>query len=240
MAPKKYVASFSKPKWARAVGTSPDPDIPPYPEHLYQVAREWVAEKASLKIIVEKSFDDSVIEHFDLQNFFKGLEFYANMTYKTNKDLQTIISTIKGVRIILDRKRLASILGIPGTKNLLTNHPQGQFPKSFSSCSCLFLWAQTRSKGGCFREVIKYFYNCGYLLDEENQVWVPHSKEDRLQECNAAGFRSIKKTTHTGLGASSSQQVEGDGEANESNNPSYVEEDKADAQNTILIDAVQT
>ncbi|KAI5681284.1 hypothetical protein M9H77_02511 [Catharanthus roseus] len=44
-------------------------------------------------------------------------EFYANMIHKMEKDLETIISTIKGVRIILDRERLASILGIQNEEN---------------------------------------------------------------------------------------------------------------------------
>ncbi|KAI5652322.1 hypothetical protein M9H77_29509 [Catharanthus roseus] len=47
-------------------------------------------------------------------------EFYTNMTHKTNKDPQTIISIVKGVRIILDSEHLASILGIPDTGNSVT------------------------------------------------------------------------------------------------------------------------
>ncbi|KAI5681686.1 hypothetical protein M9H77_02914 [Catharanthus roseus] len=99
-------------------------------QSISQVAREWVVETASLRIIVEKSLDESVIEHFDLQNLFRRLgwvpfirilddyypdlvqEFYANITHKTNKDLQNIISTVKRVRIILDRECLATILWI--------------------------------------------------------------------------------------------------------------------------------
>ncbi|KAI5664173.1 hypothetical protein M9H77_23496 [Catharanthus roseus] len=46
-------------------------------------------------------------------------EFYANMTHKTDKDLQIITSTIKGVRIILHRERLLSILGILGNGNIV-------------------------------------------------------------------------------------------------------------------------
>lgn len=33
-------------------------------------------------------------------------EFYANMLHKNDKDLQTIITMVKGVRIILDRERV--------------------------------------------------------------------------------------------------------------------------------------
>lgn len=41
------------------------------------------------------------------------------MFHKTNKDLFTIISTVKGVRI-LDRERLASILGIRDEETTVT------------------------------------------------------------------------------------------------------------------------
>lgn len=82
------------------------------------------------QLIVEKSFDKNVVEHLGLTILFGSLgwkpflhisgvyysdlvrEFYANMFHKTDKDLSTIISIVKGVRIILDRERLASILGI--------------------------------------------------------------------------------------------------------------------------------
>ncbi|KAI5676554.1 hypothetical protein M9H77_07504 [Catharanthus roseus] len=39
---------------------------------------------------------------------------------------------------------------------------------------------------------------------QQNQVLIPPSKEDRMRDRNLAGFRSIQKTTQTGLGASSS------------------------------------
>ncbi|KAI5652315.1 hypothetical protein M9H77_29502 [Catharanthus roseus] len=87
-------------------------------------------------IEIEQNFP--VIDHFDLQNLFRGFgsvhllylssdyypnlvqEFYANMTHKTNKDLQTTVSTVKGVRIILDRERLETILAIQESGNLVT------------------------------------------------------------------------------------------------------------------------
>ncbi|KAI5681711.1 hypothetical protein M9H77_02939 [Catharanthus roseus] len=47
-------------------------------------------------------------------------EFYANMLHKMDKDLPTIISHIKGVRIVLERDRLASILGILENGNTVT------------------------------------------------------------------------------------------------------------------------
>ncbi|KAI5653321.1 hypothetical protein M9H77_30508 [Catharanthus roseus] len=257
MAPKKSIASSSKPKWAHVVGTSPDPNIPPFPKHLSHMAREWVANRASLKIIVEISINEWVIDNFDIQNLFKGLgwvllirlsghyypnlvpEFYANMTHKTNKECQTIVLTIKGLRIILDRERLVTVLGIPDNENQiivdsnrktiiedldwnfdtesfrdsatgirpLQNHTREQFPKSSSSCSCLFLWAHAYSEG------------CDFSEDEENKVWIPPSEEDRLRDHSAGGFQPIKKTTQTGIGASSSQLVEDDDEVNESYNP---------------------
>ncbi|KAI5668913.1 hypothetical protein M9H77_18766 [Catharanthus roseus] len=53
-------------------------------------------------------------------------------------------------------------------------------------------------------------------------------------------FRSIKKTTQTGLGASFSQPAEDDDEADESYNPLDDEEDETGAQNRVLMDAFQT
>lgn len=47
-------------------------------------------------------------------------EFHANMFHKTNKDPSTIISMVKGVRIILDRERLTSILGITDEETTIT------------------------------------------------------------------------------------------------------------------------
>ncbi|KAI5667374.1 hypothetical protein M9H77_17227 [Catharanthus roseus] len=241
MVPKKSVASSLKSKWARVAGTLPDPEILPYPEHLSQVACEWITERASFKTIVEKSFDESVIEYFNLENIFRGLgwvplqhiygnyypelvrEFYANMTNKTNKDLQTIISTVKRVRIVHDREHPAAGNG-PSL-----NHPRGQLLESSSSCSCLFLWAHTRLNGGGLSEVrIIDIY-----LDEKNQVWIPPSEEDRIRDRNPVGFCSVKKTTQTGMGPSSSKLIEDNDKADESYNPSDNEEDEANAKNSL-------
>ncbi|KAI5680962.1 hypothetical protein M9H77_02189 [Catharanthus roseus] len=101
-------------------------------------AQKWVANRESLKIVIEKSFDVPVIEHFNLEHLFERWvgylffaflvqfypnlvrEFSANMLYRTDKGLETIISTIKGVRIILTRERLASILAIPDEGTIVT------------------------------------------------------------------------------------------------------------------------
>lgn len=48
------------------------------------------------------------------------LEFYATMLHKIDNDLPTIISTVKVVRIILDRARLATFLGIRDEGNMVT------------------------------------------------------------------------------------------------------------------------
>ncbi|KAI5676236.1 hypothetical protein M9H77_07186 [Catharanthus roseus] len=142
MAPKKAVASSSKSKSkrARVEVTSPDPTpyAHPFPEHLMYSAWEWLTDRASLNMIVEKSFDEEVIEHFRLESLFRGLgwvpllrlsgdyypnlvrEFYVNILHKMDKDLPTIISHVKGVRIILEKGRLTSILGIPNNGNIVT------------------------------------------------------------------------------------------------------------------------
>ncbi|KAI5657924.1 hypothetical protein M9H77_26717 [Catharanthus roseus] len=60
------------------------------------------------------------------------------------------------------------------------------------------------------------------VVDKENQVWIPPSEEDRLRDRNPIDFCKIKKTTQTGLGASSSQSVDDDDdddEVNHSYNP---------------------
>lgn len=54
---------------------------------------------------------------------------------------------------------------------------------------------------------------------------IPPSEEDLLKERNLASFCSIKKTTKTGIGASSSQLDDEDEEADESYNPSDDEID---------------
>ncbi|KAI5652884.1 hypothetical protein M9H77_30071 [Catharanthus roseus] len=52
-------------------------------------------------------------------------------------------------------------------------------------------------------------------------------------------FSQNKDNTQISLGASSSEPIEDDDEANESDNPSDDEEDEVDAQNTIPMDAFQ-
>ncbi|KAI5676995.1 hypothetical protein M9H77_07945 [Catharanthus roseus] len=113
-----------------------------------------------------------------------------------------------------------------------------------SPLSLSFLIIQTMRNTGCDtskRRVIKFitFNICGYSWDEENQVWIPPSEEDRLWDRNLTDFCSIKKTTQTGLGVSSSQLVENDAEADESYNPLDDNEDEAGAHNTVLIDIFQ-
>ncbi|KAI5672639.1 hypothetical protein M9H77_13003 [Catharanthus roseus] len=79
-------------------------------ELLSLAARKWVVDRESLKKIIEKSFDESIIEHFNLEHLFVGLDW----------DLETIISTVKGFRIILTKEHLASILGIEDEGNSVT------------------------------------------------------------------------------------------------------------------------
>ncbi|KAI5681379.1 hypothetical protein M9H77_02606 [Catharanthus roseus] len=43
------------------------------------------------------------------------------------------------------------------------------------------------------------FNHCGCSRDEKKKEWIPPSEEDRLRDRNFAGFRSIKKTTQTGI-----------------------------------------
>lgn len=42
----------------------------------------------------------------------------------------------------------------------------------------------------------------------KEKKWIPPKEKDRLRDRNAYAFRKIKKTTQTGLGASSSQPVD--------------------------------
>ncbi|KAI5677231.1 hypothetical protein M9H77_08181 [Catharanthus roseus] len=271
------------------------------------------ADSALFKIIAEKSFDESVIDHFKLEAPFRGLgwvplicisgehypdlvqEFHANMTQKTDKDLQTIISIVKVVRIVLDRECLAFILGILDNENTVImdsikkpltrtrtrilmrlvavlisgqgqwirrtstraiSHPFFLVPflissgthlfkkgadlvKNFYACNVNFTRERRLSTGPQW--VIKFttFNNGCYSWDEKNKVSIPPFEEDRLWDRNPAHFRSIKKTTQIGIGSSSSQPVEDDNEADESYDPLDDEDDEADAQITIPMDAFQ-
>ncbi|KAI5664532.1 hypothetical protein M9H77_23856 [Catharanthus roseus] len=66
------------------------------------------------------------------------------------------------------------------------------------------------------------------------------TRRTKLLDCNPASFCSIKKTTQTGLGTSSSQPFEDNDEADESYNPLDDEEDEVDAQNTVPMNTFQT
>lgn len=107
-------------------------------------------DRQELKLVVKKFFDEHVIEHLDLSTFFNRMgwgpvlhlsrdyypylvrEFYANILYKHDKELIIVITTIKGVRIVLDRVRLAEIyvfrmrvswfLLIPNFKTIKEDH----------------------------------------------------------------------------------------------------------------------
>ncbi|KAI5676993.1 hypothetical protein M9H77_07943 [Catharanthus roseus] len=70
-------------------------------------------------------------------------ELYANMLHKMDKDLETIISTVKGVRIILTRKRLTSILGSK-KKRASIDHREVMLARLRSR----FMPGQDSSKGG--------------------------------------------------------------------------------------------
>lgn len=77
MAPKKSIASSYKSKQARIEGTSPDPtvlDILPFPERLSMADCKLVTGRESLKMIIEKSFDEEVIDHLMLEELFVGLD----------------------------------------------------------------------------------------------------------------------------------------------------------------------
>ncbi|KAI5671476.1 hypothetical protein M9H77_11840 [Catharanthus roseus] len=107
------------------------------------------------------------------------------MTHKTNEDLQTIISIVKRVRLILDRERLATILWIPDTGNSITiDSNRKTIDKDMdwnfdTACSRFEIWPRAMD------------------LEDNN-------------------------------------------EADESYNPSDDEEDEADAENPIPMDAFQT
>ncbi|KAI5667704.1 hypothetical protein M9H77_17557 [Catharanthus roseus] len=67
-------------------------------------------------------------------------------------------------------------------------------------------------------QVIKFttFNNYGYSWGEKNKVWIPLAEKEQLRERNYASFRSIKKTTETGIKASFSYPAEDGSEDNES------------------------
>ncbi|KAI5676930.1 hypothetical protein M9H77_07880 [Catharanthus roseus] len=159
-------------------------------------------------------------------------EFYANMVHKMDKDLPTIISIVKGVRIILNRERLASILGIRDQGNIVAVTPiksllmRNLIRVSTRVFSILVYgndrWTTSYTPQGRLStrspQIIKFttFNNCEHSWNEKNKVWIPLAKMDKLRERDLSGFRSIKKTTQTKIGASSLQPDDKEGKDNES------------------------
>ncbi|KAI5649470.1 hypothetical protein M9H77_35475 [Catharanthus roseus] len=145
------------------------------------------------------------------------------MVHEMDKDLPTIISTVKRVRIILIKERLASILRISNEGNTITWTPiKSLLMRNLIGVSTQVVrilvsgngWEKRLSIGS--PQIINFTTsnNCDYFWNEKNNVWIPQAEEDRLQEYELSSFHSIKKTTHTGIGASSSQP---DGEVCEEN-----------------------
>ncbi|KAI5676129.1 hypothetical protein M9H77_07079 [Catharanthus roseus] len=175
-------------------------------------------------------------------------EFYANMTHQMNKDLRSITSNVKGVRITLNRERLASILRIPNNGNSITVDSNRKtidedLDWNFDiACSRFEIRPRALDRhriirGDNFPNLLHllpislgtHSSKRGAALDKENQVWIRPFEEDRLLDRNPASFHKIKKPTKPD-----------DDEADESYNPSDDEEYEAGAQNTILIDVFQT
>lgn len=93
-----------------------------------------------LAMVVEHTFDEHVAGYIELPTFLDHMgrepilhlsgdyypdlvkEFYANMKHKTNRTFPTVIPSIKGVRIVLDREHLSHILGIWDEEEPVTIH----------------------------------------------------------------------------------------------------------------------
>lgn len=58
--------------------------------------------------------------HFSSDYSHLVREFYTTMLHKRDKTPETIISTVKGVRIVLDRTHLATILSLRDAGNMFT------------------------------------------------------------------------------------------------------------------------
>ncbi|KAI5673608.1 hypothetical protein M9H77_13972 [Catharanthus roseus] len=304
--PTGYVEHYYMRATARVEGTSPDPtpNVFPFPERLPDSAWEWLANRSSLNMIIEKSFGEEVIEHFRLENLFRGLgwipllylsgdyypdlvrEFCATMLHKTDNDLPIIIFHVKGVRIFLERDRLASILMILDNGNTVTvdsnrrsidEEPDWNFD---AACSCFNIRPRDHDHRRIIHEgdfpsllprVLTYFFGHTlvkkenglsevcivdmYLLDKlyrksplslssliihmirntgcdstKNTTIINRAlksdsihniqqlrlsmglkekgmdspaEEDKLWDRSAGGFRPIRKTTQSGIGASS-------------------------------------
>ncbi|KAI5675898.1 hypothetical protein M9H77_06848 [Catharanthus roseus] len=137
------------------------------------------------------------------------------MTHITNTDLQTLVSTIKTVRIILDKERQVTILGIPDNGNSVTvdsnrktidEDPDWNFD---TACNLFEIWPQALDHcriihGGDFPN----------LLHRALVYFLWHTLVQK-------GAALVK--------ASSLQPVEDDDEADESYNPSDDKEDEAGA-----------
>ncbi|KAI5663519.1 hypothetical protein M9H77_22842 [Catharanthus roseus] len=183
-------------------------------------------------MIIEKSFGEEVIEHFRLKNIFRVLG-WVPLLHLSGSSYN--ISHVKGVRFVLERGRLTSILGISDNRNTVTMYSNRRsidenldwnFDVTCSHCNIQHKALDRRRiiHGGDFPSLLPrahtYFFEKG--VDSP-------SEEDRLWDCSASGFRPIKKTTQSGIRTLSSEPVEDDDD-----------EDKASAQNTIPIDAFQT
>ncbi|KAI5664043.1 hypothetical protein M9H77_23366 [Catharanthus roseus] len=189
-----------------------------------------------------------VIEHFRLENIFRGLgwfpllplfgdyypdlvrEFYANMLHKMDKDLPTIISHAKGVRIVLERDCLVSIIGIPNNGNTTTvdlnKRSKDKDPDWNFDAGCSRFNIQHWALDHCR---IIYGGDFLYLLPRALAYLFVHTLVQK-----GGGFS--ERTTPSSIRVSSSQPVEDDDEAEALDD----EEDEAGAQNTISRDAFQT
>ncbi|KAI5667974.1 hypothetical protein M9H77_17827 [Catharanthus roseus] len=208
MEPIKSTASSSKSKRARVDDSTPDPTnsaIPHYPERLSAAAWKWISDREHLKLIIEKSFDSLVMEHLGLATLFG----------------------VKGVRMVLDKECLSSIIGIPDaentitvnsnkktidespdwnyetTCNLLKIRPHPDKDQKILPFSIVSLIIHTMCNTG-YDTTCTYVFHYPLILSRifaVNKVWIPPAKKDRLRECIYAGFRLINKTIRTGIGA---------------------------------------
>ncbi|KAI5671431.1 hypothetical protein M9H77_11795 [Catharanthus roseus] len=141
------------------------------------------------------------------------------MLHKRDKELPTIISHVQGVRIVLERDRLVSILGIPNNRNTITmdSNRRGNFPSLYPRALTYFFGHTLVRKGADLVKSENEDYQSGhnnYRKDKRRKEWIPSCKEDRV---------------------SSSRPCEDDDETKSSDD----EEDEDGAQNTISMDAFQ-
>ncbi|KAI5675964.1 hypothetical protein M9H77_06914 [Catharanthus roseus] len=133
------------------------------------------------------------------------------MTHKTNKDLRTIISTVKGVRIILNREHLASILGILDDGNSVT----------------------VNSNKKTINKDIDWSFDMACSRFEILSRALDHSIIIHMSNFSNPLYRALTYFFgHT-------IPVKDNDEGGESYNPSDDEKDEADTQNTIPMDAFQ-